>query len=96
MKKYITTDKHPELKKGVIIEFEFGEWGSYKGWIYMKKEDIDLSLKKGFIKELQEPKWTDEDMIAFTRFSGYVMENDSAMVALEKFKQNKNKSKIKD
>jgi len=70
MKKYITTDKHPELKEGIIFN------GSMLGncsalshcRAYMNMEELHDSLQMGYIKELQEPEFTKDDMIRFATY----------------------------
>ena len=65
MSKYITTNKHPDLKKGVIFngtdkqyEFKLG----YKTF-YCGQPTIDIWLKKGYIKEVEKPEFTKADNI---------------------------------
>ena len=70
MKKYITTDKHPELKKGIIFNHE-DERSSYCLHSCDESENIYIEqhvkngLANGYIKELQEPEFTKDDMIDF-------------------------------
>ena len=69
MKKYITTDKHPELKEGVII---FKGLYSYRTNFFLELRnefDVDTWLEKGYIKELQEKEFTKDDMIEFAKFA---------------------------
>ena len=68
--KYITTDKHPELKCGIILECISNLNGLYRskdGWSAMYIGKVELS--KGYIKELQEPEFTKDDML---QFCGYL------------------------
>ena len=59
--KYITTDKHSELKKGLIFEAEYPAY-----FVVWHNRDIETDLKHGYIKEVQEKEFTRGDMIAFT------------------------------
>ena len=65
--KYITTDKHPELKEGIEIKFSEhdGNYWSKLGFAKFSKHQFKDMLSMGYFKELQEPKWTDDDMIDF-------------------------------
>jgi hypothetical protein len=64
MKKYITTSKHPELKEGVLIDFN--GFFDIDGWtIYNKDLKIESWLEKGYIKRLEEKEFTKSDMIDF-------------------------------
>jgi len=69
MKKYITTDKHPVYKAGIIIEDYSTDFIEDKtGYCRISKLVIDSSISLGYIKEVQEPAWTDDDMIEFRYF----------------------------
>ena len=65
-KKYITTDKHPELKEGIILK-----WGSDQpAGLYSQngmyiESPIDSGLENGYIKEVQYPEFTKDEMIDF-------------------------------
>ena len=96
--KYITTELHPELKEGIIFE-QSQNRNSYcvhpatdKSSLYMEQH-TKKGLEKGYIKEVQEPKWTDQDMIDFVNITnhkcGYM---DSLKAALEQFEIDKNKN----
>lgn len=68
--KYITTGKHPELKEGTkIMPSPSNEsvWVTSLN-IQIFTETIVYWENEKWIKELQEPKWTDEDMILFGNF----------------------------
>ena len=58
--KYITTDKHPELKEGRIIDADYPAYFIVDGNRIFKDD-----IKDGFIKELQEPEFTKDDMMNF-------------------------------
>lgn len=65
MKKYITTDKHPELKEGLIFKKDKHDNLYLDDYptITIQNGKADLDIKAGYIREIQEPKWTDDDMI---------------------------------
>ena len=78
-KKYITTDKHPELKEGLILKSETGQPSCLYTCDGMYIEnDIKLGLKKGYIKEVQEPEFTRGDMIDFWNFA---KDHDESVIA---------------
>ena len=59
--KYITTDKHPELKEGIELDSTGGDFWAFK----LAKTNQSISrnakndwLKKGYIKELKKPEFT--------------------------------------
>lgn len=85
MKKYITTDEHPILKQGLIINKNIINSES----IIMTITDLDrnFQLNQGYIKELQEPKWTDDDMIEFAERLCFDVEY--IREELDNFKQSK-------
>ena len=62
--KYITTDKHPELKEGVIIDDKKLKLGVICLHLF-SDYDLELWEHDGLIKELQEPEFTKDDMIEF-------------------------------
>lgn len=78
--KFITTDKHPELKEGLniiptchndqiteyCIEIKLDKVGNRV--IDVMVREIDYLLAKGYIKELQEPEFTKDDMIDFALY----------------------------
>ena len=69
-RKYIVTDKHPELKEGVIFEQSLSRPDMYvsakpNDTTYIPDFDTVMLLEKGFICEVQEPEFTRDDMIAF-------------------------------
>jgi hypothetical protein len=81
--KYITTDKHPEFKKGVEIKFDDEILTSGYGVYYeenftvshytVKKEFKKHWIEKEYVKK-KEPKFTKDDMIEFAQYyrSGYI------------------------
>ena len=56
--KYITTDKHPELKKGLEIIFNDynSRWQTQTGLFRLTEMLKDAVLIEGYIKDLQEPQ----------------------------------------
>ncbi|GAG11655.1 unnamed protein product, partial [marine sediment metagenome] len=67
--KYITTDKHPELKEGVKIGYYEDQYEiklSNKTF-YAGQPCIDAWLSNGYIKEVEEKEYTKSDMIDFAR-----------------------------
>ena len=92
MKKYITTDKHPELKENRIIESEYSGYFVIDG-----NRDFEDDIQNGYIKELQEPKWTDYDMIDFIEYWFINKTYDQGnriidiKIVFEKFKKEKRK-----
>lgn len=76
--KYITTDKHPEFKKGIEISISGGN--IQKEEMYRdavgkwKANDLIITncIEKGYIKEVEEPEFTKSDLIeiCYMRFGG--------------------------
>ena len=63
-KKYITTDKHPELKEGVIFKEEgINMYFSNETRLFMSEFYSNLWASNNWIKEVQEPEYTRDDMI---------------------------------
>ena len=67
---YLTTNKHPELKKGIKIT-EYSGHASFSSG----SDDINFSyviienwLDKGYIKEVEEKEFFPSDMVAFARW----------------------------
>ena len=81
--KYITTDKHPELKEGLIIQMwseghELGDkYSTSQGLYVLFKNQLDSELKLGYIKEVEKFEFTKFDMIAFHYWAGSVSEIDT-------------------
>jgi len=69
--KYLTTDKHPELKEGIeVIKHTISllgatEYKTSEGYGIFTIPEFKHDLDKGYIKELQEPEFTKDDMIDF-------------------------------
>lgn len=66
--KYITTDTHPELKEGIEIKYWENDstWRTATTGLFRLTElQKDAELREGYIKELQEPEFTKDDMIEF-------------------------------
>ena len=68
MKKYKVTSEHFYLKAGLIIEQDIDNPNYYR--IGNEKLDFHIDivryyLEKGWIKEIEEKKWTDTDMRLF-------------------------------
>ena len=64
--KYITTDKHPELKEGITIhETSEGDYISFLGFAKFSKVQNDHQLGVGHIKEVEEKEFTKSDVIDF-------------------------------
>jgi hypothetical protein len=66
MKKYKTTSKQPLFKEGLIVKSN----NDYT-WIEDSSDDhpydfaINPAIKNGWIEEIQEPEFTEDDMIDF-------------------------------
>lgn len=83
MKKYITTDKHPELKEGLI----FGKWlKTSMGVHFYSDEDnrestlhsvetVPELISLGYIKEVEEKEFTKSDMLSFAEYFGAVRDS---------------------
>ena len=89
MKKYIVTDKHPELKEGVILsELDISDIyylaNSYEHYV---EEDIE----KGYIKELLEPEFTKDDMEGLLVFWDQEYLNTNYKGAIEEYLKQKDK-----
>ena len=71
--KYITTDKHPDLKEGVIFRRSLSRNDMYVSDVlemtYFPSFDFDILLEKGYIKEVEEKEFTKSDMIGFHFFA---------------------------
>ena len=67
--KYITTDKHPELKEGLIINIIFFPTSGVHYYDENKALHCILSgpelVEKGYIKEVEEKEYTKSDMINY-------------------------------
>lgn len=60
--KYITTDKHPELKEGITLhETSQGDYLSFLGFAKFSKVQIDHQLGVSHIKEVEEKEFTKSD-----------------------------------
>jgi hypothetical protein len=78
MKKYIPTEKHPVYKTGVTISNKDSDsfdvrselLESHEIWESVKERDINISLKNGWIKEIQQPLFTRDDMLKFVKDCG--------------------------
>lgn len=70
MDTYITTKTHPELKEGVIFYYDkdTDTYDSQLEWSCANQGEIDYAVKQGYMKELQEPIWTDDDMMSFKMY----------------------------
>ncbi len=68
-KKYITTDKHPQLKEGIALTFSDNRI-VYEGF-YLEIR-LDSALEKGYIKEVQEPEFTRDELkdIIYSMYGG--------------------------
>ena len=70
--KYITTDTHPELKEGIEFEksIDYNDfYQSELGWTFILDDHFNECIENGYIKELQEPEFTKDDMM---QFCGYL------------------------
>ena len=74
--KYITTDKHPELKGGRIIDAEHSAY-----FVVDKNRPFITDIEKGYIKEVQEPEFTKNETIDFARH--YAFNNTSDFISDE-------------
>ena len=67
--KYITIDKHPDIKEGTIFRKSEGRTQMYVSETscitYITESDLDESIEKGYIKEVEEKEFTKSDMIEF-------------------------------
>ena len=98
MKKYITTEKHPIFRDG--IEFAISDHGSYdmcnfaihgttqKFYKGLFDCNWELWLSLGYIKELQEPKFTEDDMWE----CWIAAENNAKKQSFDTWLKNRNKS----
>ena len=64
MKKYITTENHPTFRTGIILKVNSGHKISLEDGtiIGISKDGFNCWLSDRWIREIQEPKWTDSDM----------------------------------
>ncbi len=70
MKKYETTQEHPDLKEGIILteidnqyEFKLGHKTFFTGVPCIK-----VWISKGYIKEVEDLEFTKSDMIDLIKF----------------------------
>ena len=72
--KYITTDKHPELKEGIMLEYSTHGQQYYTGsnMYHATHHQVKALLEKGYIKEVEEKEFTKSDMISL---AGYISNN---------------------
>ena len=70
--KYITTDKHPELKEGLICDSpgDFLVFKLVNGNHSIGKDALKDWIEKGYIKEVEEKEYTKSDMINFGQYYG--------------------------
>jgi hypothetical protein len=70
--KHITTDKHPELKAEIIfIEDELCNGTAFFSrlcGLRINHHEKDDWFSRGWLKELQEPEFTKDDMIRYASF----------------------------
>jgi len=60
----------------------------YFGNFTIPKSDLQIYLDAGIVEEIQEPRWTDVDMIEFAAI--FICTNKTYLIkALESFKQSK-------
>ena len=90
--KYITTDKHPELKEGIQFKTSGSRKDmlvSYKNQtVYIAKFDIDELIEDNFLKELQEPEFTRDDMLWFARWYSSTEFDESGVDIVNEWKEN--------
>ncbi len=71
MSNFITTNKHPELKEGLIFEYwsDSGLWVCGPSNFYkVMVNQLEALLEKGYIKEVEKPEFTKSDMIDLVRY----------------------------
>ena len=80
MAKYITTDKHPELKENMILEHSIHGNQHYtpSNMYHATDQQIVVMVEKGFIKEAEQPEFTKSDMIDFRSWSGSGTEEEAS------------------
>ena len=63
--KYITTDKHPELKEGIMLEYSAHGQQYYTGsnMYHATHHQVKALLEKGYIKEVEEKKYTLNEIV---------------------------------
>jgi hypothetical protein len=62
--KYITTDKHPQLKDGIEVGgFIKGSYLVFTNDGIYTELHLQKCIEKGYIKELQEPEFTKDDLL---------------------------------
>ena len=69
--KYITTDKHPELKEGIKFKECTGvdnyvKYSSKRRFYFLSHNQLQAEISKGYIKEVEEKEFTKSDMIEFS------------------------------
>ena len=67
--KFITTDKHPELKEGTIV---FKGVSNYRTNFFThlcNEFNLQTWISQGYIKEVEEKEYTKSDMIEFFEWS---------------------------
>jgi len=68
MKKYRVTDKHPELKEGIVFSQKYvsdDEYLSTSETLIIIESDIFKLIDKGWIKEIQKLEFTKDDLLSF-------------------------------
>lgn len=73
MKKYKVTKNHPDLKKGVEIKKDNDNYyiGDNSDNFLISDYIIELWEKEKWIKRIQEPEFTKDDMIDFVKYYDY-------------------------
>lgn len=71
MKKYIATDKHPEIRNKTILTQIMAnpdEYTTLSETIVVCQYDIDAMVKNKWIQEIQENEFTKDDMIKYGNY----------------------------
>lgn len=97
MKKYITTEKHPFGKGHLIVEkknedfpvFEYKTHEDSDTIFFLEIKHFDTYKRYEWVKKIQEPKWTDDQMIEFYYFVMASSGKSSLYDILESFEKKK-------
>ena len=93
--KYIVTDKHPELKKGLIFEQSILKEEKVSisfARVFMNKEELKQALIFGYIKEVEGLEFTESDMIDFANsLRGYSLDHSEAVCQINDYLKQRSK-----
>lgn len=101
MKKYRTTETHPELKEGIEIKL-FSDrhaggnrYSTSRGLYIIAEYQLKMESEKGYLEEIQEPEFTENQVLDIILFSRNISDRhiEDAKKVLSEYKELKNERK---